>query len=98
MLSFKFKMKLGIRLDARWLLVFLLAVTLGRNLQSADALAREYRLRFYTTHTNERLDIVYRPATVICRTRWRNWTAIFAIPLQARCIISSLGSSTCSTI
>src|ERR1700684_2847875 len=53
-------MKLGTRLGARWLLVFLLAATLGRNLQSADTLAREYRLRFYNTHTNERLDIVYR--------------------------------------
>jgi len=53
-------MKLGIRLAARWLPVFLLAATLGRNLQSADTLAREYRLRFYNTHTNERLDIMYR--------------------------------------
>ena len=53
-------MKLGIRLGARWLLVFLLAATLGRNLQSAGTLARDYRLRFYNTHTNERLDIVYR--------------------------------------
>jgi uncharacterized protein YcbK (DUF882 family) len=53
-------MNLGIRLGARCLLVFLLAAAIGRNLQSADALAREYRLRLYNTHTNERLDIVYR--------------------------------------
>jgi uncharacterized protein YcbK (DUF882 family) len=53
-------MKLGIRLGARWLLVLLLAATLGRTLQSADTLSHEYRLRFYNTHTNERLDIVYR--------------------------------------
>ena len=53
-------MKLGIRLGARWLLVFLIAATLGRDLQSADTLAHDYRLRFYNTHTNERLDIVYR--------------------------------------
>jgi uncharacterized protein YcbK (DUF882 family) len=53
-------MKLGIRPAARWLSVFLLAATLGRNLQSADSLSRDYRLRFYNTHTNERLDIVYR--------------------------------------
>jgi uncharacterized protein YcbK (DUF882 family) len=53
-------MKLGIRLGARWLPVFLIAATLGRSLQSADTLAQEYRLRFYNTHTNERLDIVYR--------------------------------------
>jgi uncharacterized protein YcbK (DUF882 family) len=53
-------MKLGIRRRARWPLVFLLAVTFGRSLQSADTSPREYRLRFYNTHTNERLDIVYR--------------------------------------
>ena len=53
-------MKLGIRLGARWLLVFLLAATFGQNLQSAGPSPREYRLHFYNTHTNERLDIVYR--------------------------------------
>jgi uncharacterized protein YcbK (DUF882 family) len=53
-------MKLGIPLRARWLLVFLLAATCGRALESAGTLPREYRLRFYNTHTNERLDIVYR--------------------------------------
>jgi uncharacterized protein YcbK (DUF882 family) len=53
-------MKLATRPGARWLLLFLLVATLGRNLQSADTLSREYRLRFYNTHTNERLNIVYR--------------------------------------
>jgi uncharacterized protein YcbK (DUF882 family) len=53
-------MKIGIRLGARWLLVFLLIATLGRNLRSAEPSPRDYRLRFYNTHTNERLDIVYR--------------------------------------
>jgi uncharacterized protein YcbK (DUF882 family) len=53
-------MKLGIRPGARWLWVLLLAATFGLNLQSADPSPREYRLRFYNTHTNERLDIVYR--------------------------------------
>ena len=53
-------MKLGIRLRAQWLLAFLLAATFGRTLESADTLPREYRLRFYNTHTNERLDILYR--------------------------------------
>ena len=53
-------MKSGIRLGARWLLVLLMAATFGRNLQSADPSPRAYRLRFYNTHTNERLDIVYR--------------------------------------
>ena len=41
-------------------MVLLLAAPLGRTLQSATPSPREYRLRFYHTHTNERLDIVYR--------------------------------------
>jgi uncharacterized protein YcbK (DUF882 family) len=53
-------MKFGIRNGARWLAVFFLVAALGRNGQSADNAAREYRLCFYNTHTNERLDIVYR--------------------------------------
>jgi uncharacterized protein YcbK (DUF882 family) len=53
-------MKLGIRFGARWLLAFLLAATVGQNLQSAAPSLRDYRLRFYNTHTNERIDIVYR--------------------------------------
>lgn len=42
-------MNLGTRLGAGWLLVFLLAAAIGRNLQDADTLTREYRLRFYNT-------------------------------------------------
>jgi uncharacterized protein YcbK (DUF882 family) len=53
-------MKFGIRLGARWLPVLLLVATLGPSLQSAGTLPSDYRLRFYNTHTNERLDIVYR--------------------------------------
>src|SRR6202011_5651773 len=33
---------------------------LGQVLNSATLAPHEYRLRFYPTHTNERLDIVYR--------------------------------------
>jgi uncharacterized protein YcbK (DUF882 family) len=51
-------MRLGIRHCAVWLIVLLLAAPLGR--ASDPAPLREYRLRFYHTHTNERLDIVYR--------------------------------------
>ena len=50
-------MKLGFRHRTVWLMVLLLAATLGR---AAHPSPREYRLRFYHTHTNERLDIVYR--------------------------------------
>jgi uncharacterized protein YcbK (DUF882 family) len=42
------------------LLALLLVAPLGQTLKSATPFPREYRLRFYHTHTNERLDIVYR--------------------------------------
>ena len=42
------------------LIMLLLAAPLGRSSQAALPSPREYRLRFYHTHTNERLDIVYR--------------------------------------
>src|SRR5580700_7396013 len=48
------------KMRSRLLLVLLLAAPLGQSLQSATPSSREYRLRFYHTHTNERLDIVYR--------------------------------------
>jgi uncharacterized protein YcbK (DUF882 family) len=50
-------MKFGIRHCALWPFVLLLAASLG---EAANSAPREYRLRFYHTHTNERLDIVYR--------------------------------------
>jgi uncharacterized protein YcbK (DUF882 family) len=50
-------MKSGIRHRTSWLCALLLAAPLG---QAANPSPREYRLRFYHTHTNERLDIVYR--------------------------------------
>jgi uncharacterized protein YcbK (DUF882 family) len=53
-------MKLGIRLGAWWLSVLLLAAPLGQAWESITPSVRDYRLRFYNTHTNERLDIVYR--------------------------------------
>jgi len=52
--------KLGL---SRWslILLFLLTPLLGRGITaSALPAAPEYRLRFYHTHTGERLDIVYR--------------------------------------
>src|SRR5277367_2792120 len=47
----------------RWslILLFLLAPVLGQGgTESASPATREYRLRFYHTHTGERLNVVYR--------------------------------------
>lgn len=43
-----------------WLSALLLAAPLGQALHSGTTSPREYRLRFYHTHSNQRLDIVYR--------------------------------------
>jgi uncharacterized protein YcbK (DUF882 family) len=40
--------------------MLLLVVPLGQTSESAAPSGREYRLRFFHTHTRERLDIVYR--------------------------------------
>jgi uncharacterized protein YcbK (DUF882 family) len=53
-------MKFGIRRCTWWLFVLLPVAPLGQTLESAGPSSREYRLRFYHTHTNERLEIVYR--------------------------------------
>ena len=53
-------MKSGVRHRGLWLMVLVLAAPLGRAAEVAAPSAREYRLRFYHTHTRERLDIVYR--------------------------------------
>ena len=43
-----------------WLIVLSLLSPLHQTLRSATFSPREYRLRLFHTHTNERLDIVYR--------------------------------------
>ncbi len=54
------KSKNGIR-RLSLILLFLLAPLLGHGgTETASAGAHEYRLRFYHTHTGERLDVVYR--------------------------------------
>jgi uncharacterized protein YcbK (DUF882 family) len=50
----------GTRSTILWPIVLLLVAPLGQTLRSETFSPREYRLRFYHTHTNERLDIVYR--------------------------------------
>jgi uncharacterized protein YcbK (DUF882 family) len=42
------------------LVILLLVAPLGRTSDLAASSEREYRLRFYHTHTRERLDVVYR--------------------------------------
>lgn len=57
----KIRMILGIRHRYWvWLTLILLIGPLGLRARSDASNAREYRLRFYHTHTGERLDIVYR--------------------------------------
>jgi len=41
-------------------ILFLLLATLGQTAASAVSSPHEYRLRFFHTHTGERLDVVYR--------------------------------------
>jgi len=53
-------MRFEIRRCTCWLFILLLFAPLGQALESASPAPREYRLRFYHTHTNERLDVVYR--------------------------------------
>src|ERR1035437_3895136 len=53
-------MKSGLRHCLLWFIVLSLAAPLGQTLRSATFSPREYRLRLYHTHTNERLDIIYR--------------------------------------
>ncbi len=42
------------------LILFLLVATLGHTTESTVPSPHEYRLRFFQTHTGERLDVVYR--------------------------------------
>ena len=49
---------------ALWVLMALVAALPVSGGSSTSSAVREYRLRFYHTHTNERLDIVYRRGDV----------------------------------
>jgi len=53
-------MKSQIRRCAWWLILLLFTAPLGYTGEAGNSTAREYRLRFFNTHTNERIDIVYR--------------------------------------
>jgi uncharacterized protein YcbK (DUF882 family) len=54
------EMKTEFRRCSCSLIVLLLVAPLGRTAEWAAPATPEYRLRFYHTHTRERLDIVYR--------------------------------------
>ena len=76
-------MRLRIRHAALWSVMLSLADPLGQTLKSATPSEleyrlpeREYRLRFYHTHTNERLEIVYRRGQTTCLGHWPNSTII----------------------
>lgn len=43
-----------------WLGALSFAAALGHTWEIPDPAGREYHLRFYNTHTNERIDVVYR--------------------------------------
>jgi uncharacterized protein YcbK (DUF882 family) len=51
--------KSGLKLISSFLVVFIL-LALGNHAGASVPSEREYRLRFYHTHTGERLDVVYR--------------------------------------
>ena len=53
-------MRFGIRTSFLWAILLLLAAPLGQTLRSETLPPHEYRLRLFHTHTNERIDIVYR--------------------------------------
>jgi len=81
-------------------MVLLLVVPLGQAVTSSQ---REYRLRFYHTHTNERLDIVYRrgdtylPDALAAQMLWPRSTTTSATIVRERSVISTPACSTCST-
>ena len=53
-------MRSGVRHCSLWLILLLFVAPVGQTAEVAAPFAHEYRLRFYHTHTHERLDIVYR--------------------------------------
>jgi hypothetical protein len=58
--SWSLKIRSGVRHCTWWVIVLLPLAPLGPPSESATPSPREYWLRFCHTHTNERLDIMYR--------------------------------------
>lgn len=59
-LSIPKRLHLSVRYRTSGVIALLLLAPFGQSSESPSPSAREYRLRFYHTHTNERLDIIYR--------------------------------------
>jgi uncharacterized protein YcbK (DUF882 family) len=59
-MSHRTNLRLRFPLCGIWLTVLLVLLPLGPRAESAVRSTPEYRLRFYHTHTHERLDVVYR--------------------------------------
>lgn len=53
-------MRSALRLGILWLIVFFVAAPLGQTGEPSSPTLRDYRLRFFNTHTNERIDVIYR--------------------------------------
>jgi len=53
-------MRLVIRYCSSWLLVLFVLAPVSQAAEPANPSPREYRIRFYHTHTHQRLDVVYR--------------------------------------
>jgi uncharacterized protein YcbK (DUF882 family) len=58
--TIKARIRSGLRSCGLSLIGLLLIAPLGQTSESATVAPRGYRLRFYHTHTRERLDIIYR--------------------------------------
>ena len=80
------------------LLALLFVAPLGQTLESAAPSPREYRLRFNHTHTNERLDIVYRRGEHYLPEALAGLTATCATIAREKCVISIPTCSICCTI
>jgi hypothetical protein len=86
--------KSGVGFRCLSLIFFLLLAPLGHT-ESAAPSGHEYRLRFYHTHTGERLHVVYRRGDKYIPKRWKSSIIICGITAQGEtCGISILGSST----
>lgn len=76
-------------------LVVLIKPLQGRGADATLRSPREYRLRFYHTHTNERLEIVYRRGERIYRPRWPSSTIFCATTVPGMFVTSTRACLTC---
>jgi hypothetical protein len=77
------------------LLAVLITPPAGRGSQATIQPPREYKLRFYHTHTNERLEVVYRRGGATSPRRWPGWTIFCAITAPGMFVTSTRACLTC---